>query len=67
MPEQQLTELVHKVESDIKTALLKKHMTQVELADLIGENRQQVNRAIKGDISPKARKIRSKIAKVLNL
>ncbi|GEO64429.1 MULTISPECIES: helix-turn-helix domain-containing protein [Companilactobacillus] len=67
MPEQQLTELVYRVESDIKTALLKKHMTQVELADLIGENRQQVNRAIKGDVSPKAREIRSKIAKVLDL
>ena len=37
-----------------------------QLADLIGENHQQVNRAIKGDVSPKAREIRSKIAKILD-
>ena len=67
MPEQQIMDIAHKVESDIKIALLKRNMTQVELSHLIGEGPQQVNRAIKGDISPKARKIRLKIARVLDL
>ena len=39
MPEQQIEDIAHAVESKIKTALLEKNMTQVELANLIGENR----------------------------
>lgn len=67
MPEQQIADMAHEMESNIKIALLKRNMTQVELAKLIGEGPQQVNRAIKGDISPKARRIRSKISKILDL
>lgn len=42
-------------------------MTQAELSRLLNINRQQVNRAIKGDNSPKAIEIRKKIYRVLNM
>lgn len=38
-----------------------------ELSRLLNINRQQVNRAIKGDNSPKAVEIRKKIYRVLNM
>lgn len=66
MPEQQMVDVAHELESKIKIKLIERDMTQVELARLIDEGPQQVNRAIKGDVSPKAREIRSKIARVLN-
>lgn len=67
MPEQQLVEYAHKVESIIKIALLNKGMSQRELADLIHENPTQLNRAIKGDMTPKSRELRKKIEKVLDI
>lgn len=67
MPEQQLIEYAHKIESTIKIALLNKNMTQKELADLIHESPTQLNRAIKGDMSPKSRELRKKIETILNL
>lgn len=55
------------VESSIKMALLKKNMSQAQLADLLGENRTVVNLAIKGNTNPKAVQIRKKIYKVLGM
>jgi len=42
-------------------------MSQVELANLIGEGVQQLNRAIHADMSPKSVEIRQKIYKVLDI
>jgi len=67
MPEQQFLEYAHKIESSIKTKLLERNMTQRELSSLINENPVQVNKAVKGDISPKSQRIREKISRVLDL
>lgn len=55
------------VKKKIKSALLDRDMSQVELSQLIKENAQQVNRAIAGDMTPKSKEIRNKIYRVLNL
>lgn len=57
----------NKVEKRIKIELLERGWTQKKLSDLIGENRAMVNRAIKGDTTPRSIEIRSKIFEVLNL
>ncbi|CAJ2232130.1 helix-turn-helix domain-containing protein [Companilactobacillus paralimentarius] len=67
MPEQQFAEYAHEIESTIKIGLLKRNMTQKELAELIHANPQQLNRAIKGDMTPKSRELREQVARVLNL
>lgn len=55
------------IKKKIKWALFERDMSQVELAELINENKQQVNRAIGGDMSPKSRKIRNKIYRILGI
>lgn len=65
--EENLENAKKQVESSIKMALLKKNMSQAELADLLGENRTVVNLAIKGNTNPKAVKIRRKIYQVLGM
>lgn len=68
MNEQALLVSAKEVEKEIKTALLNKDMSQKELTELIGEkSTPQVNRAIKGDMSPKSIRIREKIYTVLNI
>lgn len=47
--------------------LLDKNMTQVQLANLIGESRIRVNLTIKGNTNPKSIEIRKKIYKVLGM
>ena len=42
-------------------------MAQEELAESIHDNPQQLNRAIKGDVTPKSRELRKKITKILNI
>lgn len=65
--EEALEESKRKIEKTIKFALLNRGMTQKQLSDLIKENRQQVNRAIKGDTAPKSKEIREKIYQILDL
>ena len=65
--EEKLNITAQQLEKNIKVALLDRNMTQAELANLIGENRQQVNRAIKGEIGKKPTEIRKKIYKVLGI
>ena len=67
MPEQQFAEVAYDIERSIKIALLNRDMTQKELAELINANPQQLNRAIKGDMTPKSRELRKQVARVLNL
>ena len=49
----------------IKIALMDRGWTQKHLAELIKENKSQVNRAIKGDMTPKSVEIWHKIYEVL--
>lgn len=65
--EQSLEQSAATIEKQIKVNLLNRHMSQKELSDLIKENPQQVNRAIKGWTNPKSIKIRKKIYRVLDI
>ena len=65
--EEALEETKKEVERKIKFALLDRGMTQKQFSDLIKENRQQVNRAIKGDTTPKSKEIRDKIYQLFNI
>ena len=67
MSEQQFAKVAYDVERSIKIALLNRDMTQKELAELIHANPQQLNRAIKSDMTPKSRELRKQIAKILNI
>ena len=51
----------------IKIALMDRGWTQKHLAELMKENVSEVNRAIKGDMTPKSKEIRKKIYEVLNI
>lgn len=65
--EKMLEQATADIEKRIKTALIDQGMTQVQLADLLNLSPQWVNRAIKGQNTPKAINIRKKIYKVLGL
>ena len=65
--EENLEKAKKQVEQQIKMEMLKKNMSQAQLADLLGENRTVVNLAIKGNTNPKAVQIRKKIYKVLGM
>lgn len=65
--EEQLEIAKQNVERNIKKALFDKNMTQVQLAKLIGESRQDVNKAIKGGTLPRDVEIRKRIYKVLGM
>ena len=65
--EEKLEEAKKAVERQIKMALIKNSMTQAELAELIGESRQDINKAVKGGTLPKDQMIRKKIYKVLGM
>lgn len=65
--EDELKKAAANVELNIKVKLLERGMTQAELSRLLNINRQQVNRAIKGDKSPRSIEIREKIYRVLDM
>lgn len=65
--EERLEEAKKQVERQIKLGLINKNMTQVQLADLLGESRTRINLAIKGNTNPKSIEIRKKIYKVLGM
>ena len=67
MMEEKLITGAKTITGKIKISLLERSMSQVELASLIGEGVQQLNRAIHADMSPKSIEIRQKIYKVLNI
>ncbi|WP_047999384.1 hypothetical protein [Lactiplantibacillus herbarum] len=67
MTEEKLIVSARAITNKIKIGLLERDMSQVELANLIGEGVQQLNRAIHADMSPKSVEIRQKIYKVLNI
>lgn len=61
MSDEKLVAAAKETEKQIKVGLLKLGLQQKELAKVINETTTQVNRAIKGDMSPKSRFIRRKI------
>ena len=61
MSDEKLVEASKETEKQIKVGLLKLGLQQKELAKVINERTTQVNRAIKGDVSPKSMFIRRKI------
>jgi len=67
MTEEKLISGAKAITSKIKIGLFERNMSQVELAELIGEGPQQLNRAIHADMSPKSVEIRQKIYKVLDI
>jgi len=67
MSEQQLEKAARDVKKSFKIALLEQDMTQKDLAKILHTSRQQVNMAIKGDMTPKSRELREQMAKILNL
>lgn len=67
MSEETLVKGALEIKKRIKLALIERDMTQVELAQLINEGQQQLNRAISGDMTPRSLEIRQKIYKVLNI
>lgn len=61
MSDEKLVSAAKETEKQIKIGLLKLGLQQKELAKVINESTPQINRAIKGDISPKSMIIRNKI------
>jgi len=61
MSDEKLVSAAKETEKQIKIGLLKLGLQQKELAKVIDEKTPQINRAIKGDISPKSMIIRNKI------
>lgn len=61
MSDENLVSAAKETEKQIKIGLLKLGLQQKELAKVINESTPQINRAIKGDISPKSMIIRNKI------
>ena len=55
------------IEKEFKIALLNQGMTQKELAKLIHTTPAQVNMVIKGDMTPKSRKLREQMMEILHM
>lgn len=67
MAEEKLMEAAVEVEDSIYIAMRRKHIKQTELAKEFGEYPATINRAIKGDISPKSVVLRKKIYEKLDM
>lgn len=65
--EEKLESAKKQMEQDFKIALIKKNMTQAELADLLNLSRSQVNKAIKGGTKKSDAEVRKKIYKFLGM
>lgn len=66
MTEEMLVQGAHDVEKRIKRALLDRDMKQVDVARALHLNPQLLNRAIKGDMTPKSIRIREQLKKFLD-
>lgn len=67
MAEEKLMEAAAEIEDSIYIAMRRKHIKQTELAKEFGEYPATINRAIKGDMSPKSVVIRKKIYEKLDM
>lgn len=67
MSEQQVVNYFTNLSNAIKKELLDRNMSQRELARSLNLNPQQMNRAIKGGMTPKDKLIRAEIKKILGI
>ena len=67
MSEQQVVNYFTNLSNAIKKELLDRNMSQRELARSLNLNPQQMNRAIKGGMTPKDKLIRDEIKKILGI
>ena len=67
MSEQQVVNYFTNLSNAIKKELLDRNMSQRELARSLNLNPQQMNRAIKGGMTPKDKSIRAEIKKILGI
>lgn len=67
MVEEQLINAAEKINKKIKIALIEKSLSQVDLARALNVGAPQLNRAIKGDLSPKSIEIRKRIYHFLGI
>lgn len=67
LSEETLVAGAKEIKNKIKVALIEHDMKQTELADLLDENPQQLNRAIAGDMTPKSLEIRKRVYKILGI
>lgn len=67
LSEETLVAGAKEIKNKIKVALIEHDMKQTELADLMNENPQQLNRAIAGDMTPKSLEIRKRVYKILGI
>lgn len=67
MTEEKLNKATEEITKQIKIALIQKGITQVDLARVLDVNPPQLNRAIKGDPTPKSKYIRRKIYHFLGI
>lgn len=67
MVEEQLINAAEEVSKKIKIALIEKGLSQVDLARILNVGTPQLNRAIKGDLSPKSIAIRKRIYHLLDI
>lgn len=67
MVEEQLINAAEEVSKRIKIELIKKGLSQVDLARILNVGTPQLNRAIKGDLSPKSIAIRKRIYHLLDI
>lgn len=66
MTEEMLVQGAHDVEKRIKRVLLDRDMKQVDVARALHINSQSLNRAIRGDMTPRSIQIREQLKKFLN-
>lgn len=67
MVEEQLINAAKEVSKRIKIALIEKGLSQVDLARILDVGTPQLNRAIKGNLSPKSIEIRKRIYHLLDI
>ena len=67
MVEEQLINVAKEVSKRIKIALIEKGLSQVDLARILDVGTPQLNRAIKGNLSPKSIEIRKRIYHLLDI
>lgn len=66
--EKELDEAALKIFNSFRQAYQDKGWTQKHVAELVGENPQQVNRALRGlDNTPKSKEIRNKAREILGI
>ena len=67
LEEKELSHAANKLESKIKQKMLEKGYSQIELANLLKENRSTISAAIGGYPNKKSKEVRKRIFKILGM